>query len=137
MVRIRYAEREDAPFWFGLDRHIAPEEFYKKAEARRAYILEAEGRPAGLLRYNLFWDNTPFCTMLYIAPACQRKGYGGLLMERWEADMRAAGYRLAMTSTRSDESAQHFYRKRGYQEAGGLLLPACQPMELFFAKEIG
>ena len=23
-------------------------------------------KPVGLLRYNLFWDNTPFCTILFI-----------------------------------------------------------------------
>ncbi|WP_423775813.1 hypothetical protein [Amedibacillus dolichus] len=32
----------------------------------------------GLLRYNLFWDNTPFCTLLFINRNYHRKGYGAL-----------------------------------------------------------
>ncbi len=75
--------------------------------------------------------------MLYIAPACQRKGYGGLLMERWEADMRAAGYRLAMTSTRSDESAQHFFiGNRAIRTPAGCCCPPVSPWNCF-CKEIG
>ena len=31
-------------------------------------------KPVGLLRYNLFWDNTPFCTMLFIDWNNQKKG---------------------------------------------------------------
>ena len=36
-----------------------------------------------------------------------------------------------MTSTRSDEEAQHFYRGLGYTDCGALLLPG-EPLELFF-----
>ena len=44
-----------------------------------------------------------------------------------------------MTSTQVDEEAQHFYRKLGYQDAGGLVIriPGYeQPMELFLVKDI-
>lgn len=44
-----------------------------------------------------------------------------------------------MTSTQVDETAQHFYRKLGYRDAGGLLLDVPgyeQPMELFLIKAI-
>ncbi len=101
-------------------------------------LLDRE-QPVGLLRYNQFWDNTPFCTFLYIAEAFRRKGSGRLLMEHWEQDMRARGYGMLLTSTQADENAQHFYRKLGYKDCGGLVLdiPAfAQPMELFFVKEI-
>ena len=40
-----------------------------------------------------------------------------------------------MTSTRSDEEAQHFYRGLGYTDCGALLLPG-EPLELIFRKEI-
>ena len=46
----------------------------------------------GLLRYNLFWDNTPFCTMLFADWNYQGKGYGKKLMEHWENDMKSQGY---------------------------------------------
>ncbi len=44
-----------------------------------------------------------------------------------------------MTSTQTDESAQHFYRKLGYQDAGCLVLDIPgykQPMEMFLVKKI-
>ena len=91
------------------------------------------------MRYNLFWDNTPFCTLLYISPAHQRTGCGRALMEFWESDMRAQGYTHVLTSTQSDESAQHFYRSLGYRDCGGLVMDIPgheQPMELFLVKAI-
>ena len=60
-------------------------------------------------------------------------------MEHWEADMIARGYDLVMTSTQSDEEAQHFYRKLGYKDCGGLTLPFPgyeQPTELILAKAL-
>ena len=60
-------------------------------------------------------------------------------MEFWENEMQQLGYKMLMTSTQVDENAQHFYRKLGYQDAGGLLLSIPeyqQPMELFFIKEV-
>ena len=93
-----------------------------------------DGQPAGLLRYNLFWDNTPFCTLLFVDWPRQGRGYGRRLMEHWAADMRRQGYRLLLTSTQADEGAQHFYRRLGYRDCGCLLLEergAPQPAELF------
>ena len=102
-------------------------------------MLLEDGEPTGLLRYNLFWDQIPFCTLLFIDPARQRQGLGRLLMARWEADMRAQGCELLMTSTQADEEAQHFYRKIGFQDCGGFTLPVpgyAQPTELIMVKDI-
>ena len=77
--------------------------------------------------------------MLFIDWEHQHKGYARLLMEFWEADMSSQGYGMVMTSTQVDEEAQHFYRKLGYQDAGGLIITIpeyAQPMELFLIKEI-
>ena len=44
---------------------------------------------------------------------------------------------MALTSTQSDESAQHFYRKLGYKDCGCLVInegPLAQPAELFLSK---
>lgn len=81
----------------------------------------------------------PFCTMLFIDQDVQHKGYGKKLMEFWENDMKSYGYGMIMTSTQVDESAQHFYRKLGYQDSGGLIINIPeyeQPMEMFFVKPI-
>ena len=63
MVEIRYVQAEDKEFWYSLDRHLPEQEFDKKIRDKRGYVLLEDNEPVGLLRYNLFWDNTPFCTM--------------------------------------------------------------------------
>lgn len=139
MLTIRYAEPEDKSFWFTLDKHISEAEFDRKIRDKMGYVLLEDDVPVGLLRYNLFWDNTPFCNLLYIAPAHQRRGLGRKLMLHWEKEMKSLGYDLIMVSTQADEDAQHFYRKLKYQDAGALVintLKAVQPAELFFIKAI-
>ncbi len=86
-----------------------------------------------MLRYNLFWDNTPFCTMLFIDSDYRNQKYGKQLMEYWEQDMKSRGYGMLMTSTQVDEDAQHFYRKLGYKDCGGFVVDVPgyeQPMEI-------
>ena len=139
MVEIRWMQMEDRDFWFRLDKHISEEEYGNKVRDKRGYVLTENGRPAGLLRYNLFWDNTPFCTMLVVDWDYQGKGYGGKLMAHWERDMKSQGYCMMLTSTQVDESAQHFYRKLGYKDCGGFVIDIPgyeQPMEMFLVKEI-
>ncbi len=139
MLTIRYAEPDDKAFWLTLDKHISDTELDRKIRDRMGYVLLQDDIPAGLLRYNLFWDNTPFCNLLYIAPAYQRRGFGKKLMLHWEKEMKELGYELLMVSTQADEDAQHFYRKIGYQDAGALVInisSAAQPMELFFIKAL-
>ena len=139
MLTIRHAVPEDKSFWFTLDKHISEREFNRKVRDKMGYVLLQDNTPVGLLRYGLFWDNTPFCNLLYIDPRCQRKGFGKMLMAHWEGEMKALGYSLVMVSTQSDEKAQHFYRKAGYQDAGSLVINiagAAQPMELFFIKAV-
>lgn len=139
MIEIRYVRPEDKPFWYSLDRHLPETEFMNKVRDQRGYILLENDVPAGLLRYNLFWDNTPFCTMLFIDQCCQKKGYGRRLMERWENDMKAQGFGMLFVSTQVDEAAQHFYRKLGYKDCGGFVVDIpryAQPMELMMVKAI-
>ena len=138
-MQIRYVVKEDKVFWFSLDKHLAETEFEKKVRDKMGYVLLQDGQPIGLLRYNLFWDNTPFCTMLYIDWEHHKKGYGKELLAHWEKDMKKAGYGMVMTSTQVDEEAQHFYRKLGYQDAGGFVVNVPgyeQPMEMLMVKGI-
>ncbi len=60
-------------------------------------------------------------------------------MEYWENDMREQGYHMLLISTQVDEDAQHFYRKLGYIDCGGLIvnIPGFeQPMEIFLCKAL-
>lgn len=136
---IRFITTEDKPFWYSIDKHLPEKEFYKKIRDNQGYILIVDDKPVGLLRYNLFWDNTPFCTLIYIEEQHQKQGWGRLLMTHWEQDMRKQGYRMVLTSTQVDEDAQHFYRKLGYKDCGGLTVDVPgyeQPMELFMVKQL-
>lgn len=138
-MEIRYVAESDKVFWFGLDRHLSEDMFAIKVRDKQGYVLVEADKPVALLRYNLFWDNTPFCTMLYVNESKQRQGYGRALMLRWENDMRDQGYGMVMVSTQVDENAQHFYRKIGYKDCGGFTvdIPGYeQPMELMMNKKL-
>ena len=53
--------------------------------------------------------------------------------------MRAAGHGMAMTSTQADETAQNFYRRLGWRDAGGFVVDVPgyeQPFELILTKDI-
>ena len=135
MIEIRYIQNTDKVFWYTLDRHLPKSEFDSKVRDKRGYVLLNVGMPIGILRYNLFWDNIPFCTLLYISDKYQRQGYGKKLMEYWENEMEAKGYSFVLTSTQANEEAQHFYRKLGYRDCGSLIMKE-EPTELFLIKEL-
>ena len=78
MIEIRYVQSDDKKFWFGLDRHLPEREFEKKVRDQQGYVLLEDGKPVGLLRYNLFWDNTPFCTMLGCCGCLDAAGAAGV-----------------------------------------------------------
>ena len=89
MIEIRYVRESDRAFWFSLDRHLSESEFMSKVRDRRGYVLIEDGVPAALMRWNLFWDSIPFCTMLYVRTESRRCGLGNMLTAHWEAEMRA------------------------------------------------
>lgn len=134
-MNIRFATCNDLNTIGNFDQHIDVKELKSIIEHKRVLIAEEEETFEGWLRYNLFWDNTPFMNMLYILEPHRGKGIGKLLVARWEDEMKSAQYKLIMTSTLSNESAQHFYRKLNYKDAGSLILPN-EPLEILFIKEL-
>ena len=139
MPVIRFATPSDWPFWQTLDNRISRDLFLRKAGAGECSIAVLSGVPVGLLRWNRFWDEVPFCTLLYIEQNRRGQGLGRALVARWEVDMRALGHGMAMTSTQSDEAAQHFWRALGYVDAGSfdVDIPGYeQPPELIMLKDL-
>ncbi len=138
-MKITYAQESDHFFWKSLDPHLNNQAFLNMISDQRGYVLSEKGQAIGLLRYGMFWDEIPFCHLLMIKAEKRGSGYGTQLLQHWEHDMREKTYDMVLTSTRVDETAQHFYRNQGYHDCGCLLLDIKgheQPMELFLAKSL-
>ncbi len=138
-MEVRHVELQDKAGWYLLDRHLPEAGFDEKVRNKQGYVLLDGDKIAGVLRYNLFWDNTPFCTLLYIDEKYRGRGLAKQLMEYWENDMKAQGYGMLITSTQVDEDAQHFYRKLGFKDCGGFIIDVPgyeQPMEMMMIKAV-
>lgn len=135
MVSIRPAGLADLPWLRERDQHVDPDELAGIVRLERVLLVEIDGRPAGWLRWGKFWDEIPFMNMLFVDSEVRRKGTGRRLVEHWETAMRQAGHAQVLTSTLADESAQHFYRRLGYVDCGGLLLPG-EATEIFLRKDL-
>lgn len=134
-MNIRIAKQKDLDIICRHDKHISKEELKYSISRDRIYFSKVDGEFIGWLRHSLFWDNMPFMNMLFILDKHRGKGYGKLLVEYWENKMREQNYKFVMTSTSSDEYAQHFYVKLGYHTIGGFTLPN-NPYEIILIKEI-
>lgn len=73
---IRFAENKDIELLIQYDKHISKEEIKNSIRRNRIYIAEDNGQFVGWLRYNLFWDNTPFMNLLYVIEGYRGKGFG-------------------------------------------------------------
>jgi len=137
MFRIKYVSKEEKAFWFTLDDLLCEKEFELKIRDRRGYVISDGDRPIGIMRYNLLFDHTPLLTWICFDESYRRKGFGTQAMLYWENEMREAGYDVTMISTKVDEAAQHFYRKLGYKDTGGIFFhnnPFERPQEMFMSK---
>ncbi len=134
-MKIVYAKLRDLDELIRLDRHINPQELRYSIGRNRVYLAKEEDLTLGWLRYNLFWDNTPFVNMLYVLAPYRGRGVGTALMRHWETKMLEFDFQTLMTSTSSEETAQHFYVKLGYRAAGGMRIEP-EPYELIFCKRL-
>ena len=132
---IRYARYEDVNFWLSLDKHISLEILNKKINDKECFIILENDKIVGILRYNLFWDNTPFINMLYIKDEYQRKGYGKKIVIFFETEMKKLGYDKVITSSQINEEGKFFWNSLGYKKSGSFIFDN-EPEELIFVKEI-
>jgi putative acetyltransferase len=133
MITIQYAEQTDYLWLKEQDKWISDTVVQQKIENKEVYIVQKGGKIIGWLRYNLFWDNVPFMNMIYFLDEYRQKGIGTKLVKYWEEEMKQKGYNSVLTSTQSNEGAQHFYRKMGYKEIGGFKY-FDDPYEIIFHK---
>lgn len=135
-MKIEYASEVDFEFILNNDKHVSKKLVKNKLKEKEIIIAKDQNNQIiGWLRFSYFWDNTPFMNMLYINEKYRNKGIGKELVGFWENEMKNLGYEMVMTSTLSNEQAQHFYRKLGYKDAGSLLLDD-EPLEIIFTKNI-
>lgn len=137
MFSLRQANESDHLFWQSLVPHISEKRFEQLLKAGQSYTLFDDETPAGVLEGSFLWENLPFLSLLFIREEHRGKGFGKLAMQHWESALKRQGFQMALTSTQSDESAQHFYRKLGYKDCGCLVInegPLAQPAELFLSK---
>ena len=132
---LRYANQNDIEIISKYDKHISKEELNNIIKLQRVIVMYEDDRFIGWLRYNLFWDNTPFMNMLYLLDNERGKGKGSQLVEFWENEMKQKRYEYVLTSTQSNEEAQFFYRKLGYVDNGALILPN-EPLEIILYKKL-
>ena len=135
MIEIRFATSQDYDYLVHNDRQIKPEMVKKKIEDAEIIVVLDDEQNIGWLRFNYFWDEIPFMNMLWIEEDYRRKGIGTRLVNFWETEIFQRDKNQVMTSTLSDETAQHFYRKLEYQDCGSLLLPD-EALEIFFLKSL-
>ena len=106
---------------------------------KNGFTILKDGKDIGVIEYKDFWEGMPYLSLIKLAPEHRGQGAGKEAMLLLEEELRAAGNKALLVSTRVDEEAQHFYRKLGYSECGGLILentPFSQPMEMFFIKAL-
>ena len=132
---IRYAETKDYLWLKEHDRHISEETLKTKIASKEIYVVQENDLIIGWLRYNLFWDNIPFMNLIYLLEKYRRNKIEKKLIDYWENEMRKKGYKNVLTSTQSNEEAQHFYRKMGYTEIGGFKYLE-EAFEIIFYKKL-
>jgi ribosomal protein S18 acetylase RimI-like enzyme len=135
MYKFEYADSDCFEKLKKNDKHISEEMLYKKIYDKEVIIVKADDKIIGWLRYGYFWDSIPFMNMLVMDENYRGKGIGKKLVTFWERDMKANGHEFIMTSTLSNEMAQHFYRKLGYKDSGSLILEN-EALEIIFTKEL-
>jgi ribosomal protein S18 acetylase RimI-like enzyme len=134
-MKIEVANEYDYKFIIDRDYHITKFLVESKIRNGEVYILREQNKEIGWMRYGYFWDNIPFMNMIWIDEEYRGKGFGKRVVVYWEELMKQKGFGQVMTSTLSNEDAQHFYRKLGYRDVGCLLLEN-EPLEIFMTKKL-
>jgi len=134
-MRVAFAKPEDLDWLAKEDHHVGRDVIEEKIARSGIIVGYREDRRVGFLRYGYFWDEIPFMNLLWVRGDSRGKGYGTRLISFWEEEMRELGHDSVMTSTLSNERAQHLYRRLGYEDVGSLLMPG-EALEIVFLKRL-
>ena len=134
-ITLTYATQNEFKWLKERDHNISEATLKKKISDKEIIIAKSENEFLGWLRFGFFWDSIPFMNMLFIDEVHRSKGIGKKLVQFWESEMKNREHKIVMTSSQTDEEAQHFYRKLGYVEAGSFTLPK-ETLEVIFIMEM-
>ncbi len=135
MIHVTYSTQSHLEALTALDGHLDQTRMEQKILAGEVIHAEQGKAIIGILRYGLFWDELPFMNLIRVSEQYQRQGVGRSLVATWEQSMAKLGHKCVLTSTQSDEQAQHFYRHLGYTDIGGFVIPSA-PLEIILHKSI-
>ncbi|MGG4096845.1 GNAT family N-acetyltransferase [Paenibacillus lautus] len=134
-MEIEFARESDYTYIIERDKHIIETLVRVKIREGEIFILRESNKEIGWMRFGYFWDNTPFMNMIWIDEEYRGQGIGKKVVLFWEDLMRQRGFKVVMTSTQSNEDAQHFYRKLEYKDTG-CLLQENDPLEVILTKKL-
>jgi ribosomal protein S18 acetylase RimI-like enzyme len=146
-LMLRPAQPTDFPFLRRLSGKNQPSDQVLHAQIQRGCLRIIElapessscetqsALPLGFLKFTVLWETLPFIEVIFLAKASRHCGLGTQAVHAWEQEMRDRGFDLVLTSSGSDETAQHFWRKLGYTDCGSLTVRN-KPAELFLQKRI-
>lgn len=84
-------------------------------------LIEIGGKRAGVIAVRYPWLKGPYLELLALLPPFQRKGIGGMLLERFEQEAASREARnLFVCASSFNENALRFYRRHGFQDAAVL-----------------
>jgi ribosomal protein S18 acetylase RimI-like enzyme len=134
-ITLIYATQEHFKWLKERDRHVHSDTLKKKISDKQIIIADSENKIIGWLRFGFFWDSILSMNMLFIEEESRNKGISKKLVQFWETEMKKKKHKVVMTTSQSDEEAQHFFRKLGYADTGSLTC-AKEPLEIIFIKKL-
>ena len=87
-------------------------------EGRDSYVVEQNGRVAGIAVVRQKFLLGDYVELLGVADWARGKGLGGLLLAHVEAAVFSRANNLFACVSDFNDQARHFYRKQGYREIG-------------------
>jgi len=133
-LSFEYASDDDINFLTDNAKHVLPETWRRKVASREVILAKDRGKIVGWLSYTLLYDILPFINALVVLEDHRRQGIGAQLVLFFEREMVLQGADKLMTSSLAHETGQHFWRKLGFRDVGGILL-SDEPLEIFFRKD--
>ncbi|MCB1094051.1 MAG: GNAT family N-acetyltransferase [Verrucomicrobiae bacterium] len=133
--QIRLATEEDIDQVRLNDLGIDPGVIKTKIEWGEILVCDDGGQITGILRFQWFWDHLPFINHIWVEEGFREEHRATRMIRKLEELTAGKNYGRIMTSTQSNETGQNFFRKVGFEDAGGFTMRD-QSFELIMIKYI-